>query len=62
MEEKFASKTTYAKPSKPTVQSKMPVEKTVAKAKFTDPKPTSSSGVNISLGGPDSLDNDFMEF
>jgi methyl-accepting chemotaxis protein len=62
MEEKFASKTTYAKPTKPAVQSKMPVEKTMAKAKFTDSKPTSSSGVNISLGGPDSLDNDFMEF
>jgi len=40
----------------------MPAEKTVTKSKFTDSKPTSSSGINISLGGPDSLDNDFMEF
>jgi methyl-accepting chemotaxis protein len=62
MEEKFASKTTYAKPSKPAVQSKPFVEPKVIKSKSFDTKSSPNKGVNISLGGPDSLDNDFMEF
>jgi len=63
MEDRFSSKNNSFKVNNPTTQSRPVVEPKVIKSKPVDNRTlASNSGVNISLGGADNLDNDFMEF
>ncbi len=63
MEEKFSSNMGSFKAKKPVPQVRPLVESKVIKSKPVENRSSSNSGgVNISLGGADNLDNDFMEF
>ena len=63
MEERFSSKMNSFKANKPVPQARPVVESKVIKSKSAENRSSSNSGgVNISLGGADNLDNDFMEF
>jgi methyl-accepting chemotaxis protein len=63
MEDGFSSKMSNVKSSKPVMHAKPAiVESKIIKPKQSETRSTGSGGVNISLGGADNLDNDFMEF
>jgi methyl-accepting chemotaxis protein len=62
MEDRFSSKMTNIKSAKPVQSKPVAVESKISKPKQSETRSTSTGGVNISLGGADNLDNDFMEF
>ncbi len=62
MEDRFSSKMTNIKSAKPVQSKPVVVESKISKPKQSETRSASTGGVNISLGGADNLDNDFMEF